>query len=100
MTTWKSDELKRIETAEELKIASLRRDGTLRNLVTIWVARLGNDLYVRSVYTKCTRNRPPRQFSGGGSDFYSLNWLSRPVHSHLASFTTVPLAGRFEPTTV
>jgi hypothetical protein len=50
MTTWKSDELKRIETAEELKIASLRRDGTLRNLVTIWVARLGNDLYVRSVY--------------------------------------------------
>ena len=46
---WTSDELKKIGTAEELQIASLRRDGTLRNLVTIWVVRLGEDLYVRSV---------------------------------------------------
>ena len=49
MTTWKSDELNKIETAEELKIASLRRDGTLRKQVIIWVVRLGDDLYVRSV---------------------------------------------------
>jgi hypothetical protein len=52
MTTWKSDELKRIETAVELKIASLQRDGTLRTQVTIWVVRLGNVLYVRSVYRR------------------------------------------------
>jgi len=38
MTTWTSDELKKIGTTEELQIASLRHDGTLRNLVTIWVA--------------------------------------------------------------
>ncbi len=49
MTAWTSDELNRIEKAEELQIASLRRDGTLRNPVTIWVVRLGDDLYVRSV---------------------------------------------------
>jgi hypothetical protein len=49
MTTWMSDELKKIGTAEELQIASLRSDGTLRNLVTIWVVRVGDDLYVRSV---------------------------------------------------
>ena len=49
MMIWTSDELKKIGTAEELQIASLRRDGTLRNLVTIWVVRLGEDLYVRSV---------------------------------------------------
>jgi hypothetical protein len=49
MTTWTNDELNRIGTAEELRIASLRRDGTLRNPVTIWVVRLGDDLYVRSV---------------------------------------------------
>jgi hypothetical protein len=49
MTTWTSDELTKIGTAEELEIASLRRDGTLRNPVTIWVVRLGDDLYVRSV---------------------------------------------------
>ena len=49
MTTWTKDEISRIEKAEELEIASLRRDGTLRNPVTIWVVRLGDDLYVRSV---------------------------------------------------
>ena len=49
MTAWTSDELNKIGTAEELQIASLRRDGTLRNLITIWVVRLGDNLYVRSV---------------------------------------------------
>ena len=49
MTAWTSDELNRIGTAEELKIASLRRDGTLRKPVIIWVVRSGDDLYVRSV---------------------------------------------------
>jgi hypothetical protein len=50
MTTWTSDELDKIGTAHELEIAPLRRDGTLRKPVTIWVVRLGDDLYVRSVY--------------------------------------------------
>jgi len=50
MSTWTSDELDRIGGAEELEIASVRRDGTLRKPVTIWVARHGDDLYVRSVY--------------------------------------------------
>ena len=49
MTTWTNDELKKIGTAEELQIASLRADGTLRKPVIIWVVRLGDDLYVRSV---------------------------------------------------
>ncbi len=49
MTTWTSDELNKIGRAEELEIAPRRRDGTLRNPVTIWVVRLGDDLYVRSV---------------------------------------------------
>ncbi len=50
MSTWTSDELTKIGKAEELQIASLRRDGTLRNPMTIWVVRHGDDLYVRSVY--------------------------------------------------
>ena len=49
MTTWTGDELTKIGTAEELEIASRRGDGTLRNPVTIWAVRLGDDLYVRSV---------------------------------------------------
>jgi hypothetical protein len=48
MTTWTSDELNKIGNAEELEIAALRRDGTLRKPVTIWVVRLGDALYVRS----------------------------------------------------
>jgi hypothetical protein len=49
MTTWTSDELTKIGAEEELQIATLRRAGTLRNPVTIWVVRLGDDLYVRAV---------------------------------------------------
>jgi hypothetical protein len=50
MTTWTSDELTKIGTADELQIASLRRDGTLRSPTTIWVIPYGDDLYVRSAY--------------------------------------------------
>jgi hypothetical protein len=50
MTAWTSEELSKIGAAEELRIAPRRRDGTLRNPVTIWVVRVGDDLYVRSVY--------------------------------------------------
>ena len=49
MSTWTSDELERIGAAEELELASVRRDGTLRDPVTMWVVRHGDDLYVRSV---------------------------------------------------
>lgn len=49
MTTWTSDELDKIGNAEELEIASLLSDGSLRKPVTIWVVRVGDDLYVRSV---------------------------------------------------
>lgn len=49
MTTWTSDELARIGAAEELRIATRRRDGTLRTPLPVWVVRYGDDLYVRSV---------------------------------------------------
>jgi hypothetical protein len=50
MSEWTSDELEKIAAAEELQLASVRRDGTLRKPVTIWVVRHGADLYVRSAY--------------------------------------------------
>ncbi len=49
MNTWTSDELNKIGGTEEIQLSSLLQDGTLRKPVTIWVVRLGNDLYVRSV---------------------------------------------------
>jgi len=49
MTSWTSEELDKIGNAEELRIATLRRAGTLRKPVIIWVVRLGDNLYVRCV---------------------------------------------------
>ncbi|MEU3647241.1 DUF2255 family protein [Lentzea sp. NPDC034063] len=50
MTTWTSEELDKIGAAEELQLASLRKDDTLRPYVTMWVVRAGDDLYVRSAH--------------------------------------------------
>jgi hypothetical protein len=50
MSAWTSEELTRVAAADELEIASRRRDGTLGDPRTIWVVRVGDDLYVRSMY--------------------------------------------------
>jgi len=47
---WTADELAKIGEADELHISSRRPDGSLRPFVTIWGARLGDDLYVRSAH--------------------------------------------------
>jgi hypothetical protein len=59
MTAWTSDELTSIGTADELQIASRRRDGTLGNPRTIWVVRVGDDLYVRSMHGAPAAGSPP-----------------------------------------
>jgi hypothetical protein len=48
MATWSKDELATIGRADELQIAPRRIDESLRTRVTIWVVRVGDDLYVRS----------------------------------------------------
>jgi len=74
MTTWTSDELTKIGKAEELEIASLRADGTLRKPVIIWVVRVGDDLYVRSVngrisaWFRGTQVRHEGHIQAGGVD--------------------------------
>lgn len=55
---WTREALDKIGEADELEIASLRQDGTLRKSRTIWVVRFGIDLYVRSV-------------NGRGSEWFS-----------------------------
>jgi hypothetical protein len=49
MGAWTSDELDTIGAADELDLASVGRDGTLRNPVTMRVVRHGDEIYVRSV---------------------------------------------------
>jgi len=48
MTSWTRNDLGRIGAADELQLASFKEDGTLRKPVTIWVVRVGDDLYVRA----------------------------------------------------
>ena len=74
MSAWTSDEFDKVAAAEELQIASVRRDGTLRNPVTIWVVRHGDDLYVRSGYGRTsswfrgTQDRHEGHIRAGGVD--------------------------------
>jgi hypothetical protein len=49
MAVWTRDELSRIGGAEEVDVAAITRAGSVRNRVTIWLVRHGEDLFVRSV---------------------------------------------------
>jgi hypothetical protein len=72
MTGWRTDELGKIEAADELEIASLRSDGTLGSPRTIWVVRVDDDLFVRSVngrtsdWFRGTQRRHEGQIRAGG----------------------------------
>ena len=50
MTAWAADDLARIDGRDEIDVASTRTDGSLRPFVTVWFARIGDDLYVRSAH--------------------------------------------------
>lgn len=49
MSAWTAEQLDAVGTADELRVASLRPNGALRDPVTIWVVRHDDELYVRSV---------------------------------------------------
>ena len=74
MTGWTPEELVRIGLADELDLASQRRDGSLRDPVTMWVVRDGDDLYVRSMHGRAgawfrgTQTRRQGHIRSGGVD--------------------------------
>jgi hypothetical protein len=71
---WTSDELERIGAADELELAARRSDGRLRRPMTIWVVRVGDDVYVRSWrgagggWYRAVRALPEGRISAGGVD--------------------------------
>ena len=72
MSDWTADELDTIGAADELRIAALRADGSLRPYTTIWVVRVGSDLYVRSsrgrdgAWFRSVLRRPEGRIRAGG----------------------------------
>jgi hypothetical protein len=48
MAAWTPKELTAIGGAEELRIAARRPDGTMRNPVTTWLVRVGDEVYARA----------------------------------------------------
>jgi hypothetical protein len=74
VTAWTNDELSRVGDAEEMQIASARRDGTLGRSRTIWVVPYGGGLYVRSVngpsaaWFRGTQVRHEGRIQAGGVD--------------------------------
>jgi hypothetical protein len=66
VTEWSNAELEAIGGAEELQIASVRPDGTLRPYVIIWVVRVGDDIYVRSAFGPDSRWYRNARASGTG----------------------------------
>jgi hypothetical protein len=72
MTVWTRDELEKIGSAEEVQIAPFGPEGSPRKPVTVWIARHGDDLYVRSVrgrnghWFQGTQERHEGRIRGGG----------------------------------
>ncbi|WP_328465699.1 DUF2255 family protein [Streptomyces sp. NBC_00448] len=72
MTHWNDADLEKIGTSGELDLRSNRADGTLRAPVTMWVVRVGDRLYVRSVkgtdgpWYQGTRSRHEGLVEAGG----------------------------------
>jgi len=72
MTQWNSTELEKIGAAEELDLESERSDGTLRDPVTMWVVRVADQVYVRSVkgvvgpWYRGTQSRHQGRIGAGG----------------------------------
>jgi hypothetical protein len=67
---WKLNELDRIATSEELEISSSERRGPGRRWTPIWVVRVDDGLYIRSLL-------------GKGS-----NWYRRATAGHVARIRT------------
>jgi hypothetical protein len=72
MSGWSTDQLDRISGAQEMRIAGRRRDGSLRKPAIVWMVRVGDDLYTRSVngaaaaWSRGTRVRHEGRISAGG----------------------------------
>ncbi|MCD2195131.1 DUF2255 family protein [Actinomycetospora endophytica] len=52
--SWAPEQLERIDSSDELRIAARRDDGSLSRALPIWVVRVGDDVYVRTWHRRET----------------------------------------------
>ena len=75
--SWNSAELARLGDAEEVRVSSVRPDGSDRPGVTIWVVRVGDELYIRSAYG--TENPWYRRATRAGQGRIAADGVDRAV---------------------
>jgi hypothetical protein len=104
MTSWAKEELDAIGAAEELGIAARREDGTLRPSTTIWVVRVGDELYVRSyrgqggAWYRATQRRPDGRIRAGGVDHEATFEHAKDVDEDAVDAAYRSKYGRYGPT--
>jgi hypothetical protein len=54
-STWSEAELETIGAEDEVVLASRRADGSLSSPATIWIVRVGDDVFVRSAFGSANR---------------------------------------------
>ena len=74
---WTDDELVGYGDATEVEVSSRREDGSLRPYVTIWLVRVGTDLYIRSAHGP--DNPWYRRAAAGGAGRIRAGGLERDV---------------------
>lgn len=66
MASWSPAQLDEFDTIDELELASRRPDGELRSPTTIWMVRVGQDVFVRGAYGATTRWNVRAREAGAG----------------------------------
>jgi hypothetical protein len=66
MATWTQAQLDEVDTVDEVELASRRPDGGLRAPTTIWMVRVGEDVFVRAAYGAGTRWNVRAREAGAG----------------------------------
>jgi hypothetical protein len=64
---WSNEELATIAREDEIELASARADGSLRSPAVIWMARVGDDIFVRSAHGTGNRWFVRARDSGAGT---------------------------------
>ncbi|GAB3391290.1 DUF2255 family protein [Humibacter soli] len=82
-STWNEAELKTIDADDEVVLTSRKHDGSPSSPATIWIVRVGDEVFVRSAYG--TGNRWYARANTAGAGHVTIGDVSRDVKFEDAS---------------